>query len=205
MVFIISKSGLAMAKSLILAAKNVDSFIIGDKMVTHTIKNNALNILLVAANDGDCTFYQLITESVFRFKYVLKNYGDYGAFRGAELHICVRGLSMDGGLTFQFHRFEVHMTHLRPLVRLLISAAAERRRSKSDYATVTVTLPDGCGYRVFRTRNLADSSRSLGNYLVVKHLRPLVRLLISAAAERRRSKSDYATVTVTLPDDCGYR
>ncbi|CAN6996805.1 unnamed protein product, partial [Brassica oleracea var. botrytis] len=34
MVFIISKSGLAMAKSLILAAKNVDSFIIGDKMVT---------------------------------------------------------------------------------------------------------------------------------------------------------------------------
>lgn len=52
MVFIISKSGLAMAKSLIRAAKNVDSFIIGDKMVTHTIKNNALNILLVAANDG---------------------------------------------------------------------------------------------------------------------------------------------------------
>ncbi|WZZ33068.1 hypothetical protein YC2023_016469 [Brassica napus] len=79
MVFIISKSGLAMAKSLIRAAKNVDSFIIGDKM------------------------------SVFRFKYVLKNYSDYGAFRGAELHICVRGLSMDGGLAFQFHQFEVHM------------------------------------------------------------------------------------------------
>lgn len=63
MVFIISKSGLAMAKSLILAAKNVDSFIIGDKMVTHTIKNNALIILLVAANNGILWFsYHLYVE-----------------------------------------------------------------------------------------------------------------------------------------------
>ncbi|KAF2590040.1 hypothetical protein F2Q70_00040658 [Brassica cretica] len=55
MVFITSKAGLAMAKSLIrAAAKKEESFIIGDKMVTKAIENTAPIILLVAANDGSC-------------------------------------------------------------------------------------------------------------------------------------------------------
>ncbi|CAF2110855.1 unnamed protein product [Brassica oleracea] len=48
------KAGLAMAKRMIRFAKKNDSFILGDKMVTKSLKKNSPIILLVAANDGSC-------------------------------------------------------------------------------------------------------------------------------------------------------
>lgn len=52
MVFVTTKAGLAMAKRMIRFAKKNDSFILGDKMVTKSLKKNSPIILLVAANDG---------------------------------------------------------------------------------------------------------------------------------------------------------
>ena len=50
--------------------------------------------------------------SIYRFKYVLEIYGDFGAFWGAELHRRIRCLAMDGylptvRLRLTFHKIDL--------------------------------------------------------------------------------------------------
>ncbi|KAF3608882.1 hypothetical protein DY000_02049217 [Brassica cretica] len=73
------------------------------------------------------------------FRYVLEKYGDFGVFRGAELHRCVRCLAMDGDLStvilsssfytrysfelsFQCHRFEVNQHPLVEVMSVLLNS-----------------------------------------------------------------------------------
>ncbi|KAF3530372.1 hypothetical protein DY000_02040988 [Brassica cretica] len=82
------------------------------------------------------------------FRYVLEKYGDFGVFRGAELHRRVRCLAMDGDLStvilsssfdtryifvlaFQYRRFKVNQHPVSEVMPVLLKSGHSASREEA--------------------------------------------------------------------------
>ena len=105
--------------------------------------------------------------SLFRFRYVLRDFGDFRAIWGAELHNRVKSLAMDRylpmmrlsssfdtrysfELAFQYHQFEVHLRVRSKVMLVLLKSGIPELWEEvvEDYKECRSTLHPWCFSRL---------------------------------------------------------